>query len=286
MSHFRKKILVAAILGAAAATPTAVLATNGYFAHGYGTKNKGLVGAGVALPQDSMAAATNPAGMVMVGDRMDVGLAIFSPSPRSYEASQPPGPIPGVNADGTKVESENDFFLIPHFARNWMLDDKSSVGVTVYGNGGMNTKWKAADTPGGAGTFGNPSMPFNAGDAGVDLMQLFIATTYAQKIDDKSAWGASLILAHQRFEATGLTGFGNYSADPANISDNGVSSSTGFGVKLGIQSEVSPGVTVAASYQSQMSMGEFDEYAGLFADGGSFDIPATATIGLAWETSP
>ena len=32
-------------------------ATNGYFAHGYGTKNKGLAGGGVALPQDSMIAA-------------------------------------------------------------------------------------------------------------------------------------------------------------------------------------------------------------------------------------
>ena len=28
------------------------VATNGYFTHGYGTANKGMAGAGVALPQD------------------------------------------------------------------------------------------------------------------------------------------------------------------------------------------------------------------------------------------
>ncbi len=32
-------------------------------------------------------------------------------------------------------------------------------------------------------------------------------------------------------------------------------------------------------------MNEFDDYSGLFADGGDFDVPATATIGLAWNTS-
>ena len=49
-----------------------VFATNGYFAHGYGTKNKALAGAGVALPQDAMIAATNPAGMVWVGADLGV----------------------------------------------------------------------------------------------------------------------------------------------------------------------------------------------------------------------
>ncbi len=54
-------------------------AANGYFVHGYGPKNKGMAGAGVALPQDTITAATNPAGMVHLGKRFDVGLAVFSP---------------------------------------------------------------------------------------------------------------------------------------------------------------------------------------------------------------
>jgi hypothetical protein len=74
-------------------------ATNGYFAHGYGTKTKGMAGAGVALPQDAMAAATNPAGMAFVGERADVGLALFSPM-REYKASGGINPPPwGIQSD-------------------------------------------------------------------------------------------------------------------------------------------------------------------------------------------
>ena len=32
-------------------------------------------------------------------------------------------------------------------------------------------------------------------------------------------------------------------------------------------------------------MSEFDEYSGLFAEGGDFDIPASLGLGLAWDTS-
>ncbi|MEW8047083.1 MAG: hypothetical protein AB2805_11380, partial [Candidatus Thiodiazotropha sp.] len=55
-----------------------VHATNGYSPTGFGTTNKGMAGAGVAFPQDTIAAATNPAGMVLLGHRTDLGMALFS----------------------------------------------------------------------------------------------------------------------------------------------------------------------------------------------------------------
>jgi len=48
-------------------------ATNGYFSHGFGTQSKAMAGAGVALSLDSLAPATNPAGLLDVGDRRDIG---------------------------------------------------------------------------------------------------------------------------------------------------------------------------------------------------------------------
>lgn len=297
MKRTTKNILAVAVTAALCA-PMAAMATNGYFAHGYGTKNKGLAGGGAALPQDSMIAATNPAGMVFVGNRLDVGAAIFSPSPRSYDATGsagvPDGFACGVNCPFEigpgSVESENDYFLVPHFARNWMLDANSSVGVTVYGNGGMNTEYKggSAQHNDGVGNAVTTAGTFGAGTAGVNLEQLFIGVTYARKINDNASWGVTPIVAYQRFEAKGLALFGAFglSTDSANLTDNGVDTSSGYGLKLGVQGEVNPGVTLAASYQSKMSMGEFKDYAGLFAEKGGFDIPATATLGLAWETSP
>lgn len=293
----------------ALALPATAMATNGYFAHGYGTKNKGLVGGGVALPQDAMIAATNPAGMVFVGERMDLGAGIFSPSPRSYSATSsataPDGTdcttIPGSgcpftfggNGSAQSIESDNDFFLTPHFAYNWMLGSDSSVGLTVYGNGGMNTEYQggvAQHDDGsafpGEGSLVTTAGTYGAGTAGVNLEQLFINASYARKFNPTSSWGVSAIAAYQRFEAKGLATFGGYSNDSNNLTDNGTDTSYGFGLKLGIQSEVAAGVTVAASYQSKIDMDEFDKYKGLFAEQGDFDIPSTWTVGLAWKLQP
>jgi long-chain fatty acid transport protein len=58
---------------------TPLSATDGYFSTGYGLIQQGQGGAGIALPQDALAAATNPAGIVFVGNRFDIGLTLFRP---------------------------------------------------------------------------------------------------------------------------------------------------------------------------------------------------------------
>jgi len=282
MSRGIKKSLIALSISGALAAPSA-FATNGYFAHGYSTAEKGLAGAGVAYSQDSLASATNPAGLVKVGERMDVGAALFNPN-RQYTASNvnTPNPPPAFPiADGT-YESAHDYFLIPHIGYTKALDNSSVFGVAAYGNGGMNTEYKNVPYP------FNPLSPggtFAAGNTGIDLKQLFINASYAKQIDDKNAVGASLIMAYQTFKAEGLSNFTGFSVDPTKVTNNDADSSTGFGIKLGWQGDVSKDVTLGVSYQSEMSMSEFDDYAGLFAEGGDFDIPATAIIGLAWKTS-
>jgi len=288
MSIGIKKSLIALSISSALVAPSA-FATNGYFAHGYSTAEKGLAGAGVAYSQDALASATNPAGMVKVGNRMDIGGAIFNPN-RQYTASTPSGtplggptgPNPFPIAPGT-YESSQDYFFIPHFGYNWMLDDTSSFGIAAYGNGGMNTNYKNVPYPFAAGASGT----FAAGSAGVDLKQLFINASYAKQINEKNSVGASLIMAYQTFKASGLGAFGanGFSNTPTKLTNNGDDSSLGFGVKLGWQGDVTKDVTVGVSYQSKMAMSEFDDYAGLYAENGDFDIPATATIGLAWKTS-
>ncbi len=269
----KKAQRIMGVLAVSALTTSTAFATNGYFAHGYGTATKGMAGAGVALSHDTMAAAVNPAGMVFAGNRMDVGAAIFAPL-RNYAADS--GLL--VNPD-TEVVSDKYLFLIPSFGYNHMIDDQSSIGVSVYGNGGMNTFYPAEDTAGGTGTF--PLL--GGGNAGVDLMQLFIAPTYARKMNDKVSVGVSALLAYQRFKAYGISSFRVLSNDGTALSENNYDDSYGFGARIGIQAEVSDRVTLGASYQSRVYMTEFDKYAGLFAEQGDFDIPSNFTIGLAYK---
>lgn len=280
-----KNIVLAGAIAAMLVAPNA-FATNGYFSHGYSVKEKGVAGAGIALPQDSLAAANNPAGMVRVGDRIDAGVALFSPH-RSYTVTGAPSGAP--NSFGLvpeTVDSDSEYFLIPHFGWNRMLDSGRALGVSVYANGGMNTDWPSS-AGGGAGTFFGGAFGGDAG-AGVDLAQLFVNVSYAQQLNPSTAWGISPILAYQRFEATGLAAFGaqGFSSDPAKLTDNGHDSSFGYGARLGVMHEAQPGLTLGAAYQTKMRMDEFDEYSGLFAEQGGFDIPATLSLGLAWETSP
>jgi len=88
-----------------------VFATNGYFAHGYSVKNKALAGAGTALPLDSLAASTNPAGMVFVGKRIDFGLTFFNPN-REYTVKGNPSGFPGTfGFEPGTVESDSKWFI-------------------------------------------------------------------------------------------------------------------------------------------------------------------------------
>lgn len=248
-------------------------ATNGYFAHGYSIKNKALAGAGVALPMDALTATTNPAGMVFVGNRVDAGLTLFMPS-REYTVRGNPSGAPGTFGltPGT-VKSGSEMFVIPSVGVNWMLNENSSAGVSVYGNGGMNTDY---DT----NTF------YGSSPTGIDLMQLFITPTYSVKLSPKHAVGISAILAYQSFEALGLQAFGAFSADPTKLTNNGHDDSYGYGARVGYLGEVLPDLYLGASYQTKILMSKFDKYAGLFAEQGDFDIPSNWTVGLGYKVNP
>ena len=273
-----KKHALAMAVALSMALPSVAMATNGYFANGYGVKSKGMAGAGVAMPLDAMDATTNPANMVNVGSRIDAGVSWFSPR-RSYTVDQV-GPQYGPPAfqliPGT-YESDNENFFIPNFGWNHMIDDVSSVGITLAGNGGMNTEYNNVTFPGNPPGF--PTGTYYAGTAGVDLMQLATMVTYARKVTEQVSLGVTGIYAFARFKATGLGSFGQMSTSPANLSNNGYDTAGGFGVKVGITGDINDMFSLGASYQSKIGMDEFDKYKGLFAEGGDFDIPATWSLG-------
>jgi long-chain fatty acid transport protein len=243
-------------------------ATNGYFSHGYGIKYKALAGAGIALRLGPLGPATNPAALGFGKKRYDVSLSFFNPN-RQYTVTGNPSFQPGTFglAPGT-IESGSTLFIIPSLAANWSLGDNSAFGISIYGNGGMNTNYD------------NPTFGFKP--TGVDLSQLFIAPTFAYRVGAKHSFGVTPILAYQRFEANGLLAFGPFSSAPAKLSNKAHDNSIGFGGRLGYLGEWMDFLSVGASYQTKVKMSEFDDYAGLFAEQGDFDIPANWTVGVAF----
>lgn len=374
-------------------------ATNGYFAHGFGTKSKGMGGVGMAISRDSFAPATNPAGIAGMESRVDGALAYFRPE-RSYrvegEGLSPddltmddldvdlaetveatlqeaadqlgtsvenlldpdaggidglvndlegvlagllsPGADAGsddlleglqqvlsdgldsgaladigldpaalgdsvflslvsdtlvpLNTNQERIDSRDENHFIPSFGFVRQISDRTSWGVTVVGNGGMNTNYPAFDnTEGCQGPFGSAigtqTGPFCEGSAGVDLMQLMVMPTFATSFGEEGALraGVSPILSYQRFKAWGLGQFSEISESPEHVSDNGWDDSFGYGVRVGVQADVGQRLTLGASYQSRQRHDGFDDYRGLFAEQGKFDIPSTWGAGVAFRVT-
>jgi len=251
-------------------------ATDGYFAHGYGVKSQGMGGVGIALPQDALATATNPAGMGLIGDRVDFGVTWFRPQRESNISGNI---FPGV--DGKYDANDTENFLIPEFGYNRAISPEVSLGVSVYGNGGMNTDYKKA-------------IPLlGTTPAGIDLIQLFIAPTATWKVTPSNTLGVSVNLAYQRFKAKGLQNFTapvgslqQTSLSPNNVTNKGYDSSYGAGVHIGWIGQVNDNVTLGATYQSKTYMSKFNKYKGLFAEGGDFDVPASYGLGVAIKATP
>jgi len=261
--------LTACTLGLTLALPllgSPAMATNGYFTNGYGPEAKALAGAGVAVDTGIMGLAQNPAMGTRVGRGAAGCLSLFSPS-RGFTVGGAGPLIPGT------YESENEIFYVPCGGANFRLNDRSTLGFTIYGNGGMNTEY-VGNTFAGLGAGTSP--------LGVNLEQLFISANYSFDVNDSLSLGISPIFAYQRFEATGLQAFAPLSTNPGALTNNGNDSSTGFGINLGLVWEPSDEWTIGAAYRSKMNMDKFDSYAGLYAEQGDFDIPATATLGAAY----
>lgn len=277
-----KRSLLAASVAATLIASGAAHATNGYFADGYGVKSMGMGGGGVALPNDSaMIIATNPAGITETGTQVNFDISWFHPV-RGYSF---------VNANGTSggAESGSSNFYIPELSASYAINDTSSIGIAIYGNGGMNTDYPG-DSSSYLGVLGMTGTgPYGAGAAGVNLKQMFIAPTYAHKfMDGKLSVGATVLFARQTIQVKGLSGFDNssYSVNPGSVTGNEVSSSTGWGGKIGVLYHATDSIALAGSYQTKMRMSKFDQYSGLFAEGGKFDIPATWTVGGAFKVAP
>ncbi|KAF5278716.1 hypothetical protein FQR65_LT15523 [Abscondita terminalis] len=224
-------------------------ATTGYFMHAYGVKAQGNAGVSIAQFQDALSIANNPAGLSWVGNRIDIGASIFSPDrSANITANQLP------NANGSYDGNGRAYFVLPEIALNHQINDQVALGLAVYGNGGMNTGYQ--DNPFAA--FGN------RGTAGVDLTQVFVSPA-----------------------ARGIQGFAGFSSDASNLSNRGKQSATGLGARVGWSGIFfNDRLTLGASYASKINADRFDQYRGLFAEHGDFDVPENYAVGAALKVSP
>lgn len=241
------------------------MASVGLFLIGYGAKSRGMGGVGLALHEDSLVSAINPAGISFVENRLDGGLLIFNPKRNAACCLAPEG-----------INSEKAWFFLPNMAFAYKLNDKYSLGISMVGYAGGRTAY-------------TPNL-FDAADkdgyAGANLEIGLVSTTISYKVDDDQAIGASLLIAGARFEAQGLGPFKTFSKYPKKVTDNGHSWAGGGGLRLGWQGHFDDDKwSFAAVYQTKVYMTDFDAYKGLFPEG-TLDLPAMVSLGTAFKPLP
>jgi long-chain fatty acid transport protein len=275
-------------------------ATNGYFTHGIGTKNKAMAGSGIALPEDAIDVVNNPAVAPFVGDQLVFGAALFSPI-RKYSTteSQLNGNFGAFTIGPNNIKSDSNYFAIPHIAKSWQLANDSAFALAFYGRGGMNTTWKGGtatfdpDGPGPAGpmTFDGT---YGAGKAGVNYSQAFLDITWAKKLNDNLSLGVSGIVVAHLFNGKGVKSFAGYTETfaasggttmPSKLSNNGTDSAFGGGLKVGLHWLASEQLSLGLAYQTKIWMGKFNDYSDLFAQQGGMDIPADLKAGMTFHAN-
>lgn len=272
--------LLILILGSAGAA-----ATDGYFMIGYGAKSIGIGGAGVGYAQDALVGAINPAGLSAINDGWDGGLRVLAAERNASIDCR------GIGACDTVVKdrSARDLFQIPNFGWKRSLSDSLALGITLYGNGGINTTYgralydeTAARIQGGVP--GDPGFP-RTGKLGLDFSQLFAATSLAWRVHPQHTLGISPIFAIQRFSARGFESFRRLSADSGSVTGRGTDYSIGGGVRVGWTGNVHPRVQLGAQYTSRIWTQRAKKYSGLLADGGRLDAPPHWTVGFAFAAT-
>lgn len=138
--------------------------------------------------------------------------------------------------------------------------------------------------------------PYAAPTAGASLQQpglgferQLLAPGVFHALDSGSVLGVEAIMAHQSY---GTTRLGMRTLGGPEIRDPGMAfyqpyqeSSYGTGVRLNVSSPIASRVTLGAGFQSRIDMEAFANYRGVYANPADFDIPARASLGVAFHAS-
>lgn len=120
------------------------------------------------------------------------------------------------------------------------------------------------------------------------LQRYLLAPSYVQRWGENSSFSVSAIFAYQRFAGLGL-GIANVplqaDATGFQVTDR-YPGSYGSGLRLDFDSRLSERVSWQAGVQSRVNMDAFNNYRGVYSEPGSFDIPASANIGLGLALAP
>jgi hypothetical protein len=120
--------------------------------------------------------------------------------------------------------------------------------------------------------------------SGPGIERSVIAPSLNYRLGEASSVSVSAIFAQQRFATLGM-GIADLDYLPASAILRG-NESYGAGGRIDLEGSPVDRWHWTAGYQSRVNMDAFNNYRGVFAEPGKFDIPANANIGIGYDISP
>lgn len=122
---------------------------------------------------------------------------------------------------------------------------------------------------------------------GVGLERTLVSPTLTRSLSDGVDLTVGAVFVQQYFASWGLgAGLRTYNDAVAQAPASFLGTSYGSGVRFGLEQALGDGVEFRTGFQSRIDMSELQNYRGLYARPGDFDLPAVASGDLSWQAGP
>jgi hypothetical protein len=123
--------------------------------------------------------------------------------------------------------------------------------------------------------------------AGVGLERTLVAPALTRSVSDSAELTVGAVFVQQYFASWGLgSGVQTFNDAVARSPVSFLGTSYGSGVRFGLEQVLDDRLVVSTHYQSRIDMSELQNYRGLYARPGDFDLPAVASTDLSWQADP
>lgn len=249
---------------------TQAYAVNGAQMNGFGIKNAGMGGAGIAVPLDASAPAYNPAGLGFVPESFALNLVGFQGDTKAGV-----GPI--NFKDNTTVGAPEGGFVKS-------LTPDLTLGLTLAGSGAGSDY--GAKLPTGPLPVVGTQENLKASRKIAELI-----TSIAWKPRTNLSLGLGVIYVRQDMSSQGLIQVAvvpDLGPAAVAISGHGTQSATGWSSRLGALWQATPEWSLGATYRTKTGMSSFKGYAAdiLAYSNGVIDLPSEYGVGASWKATP
>jgi long-chain fatty acid transport protein len=236
-------------------------------------KTTGMGQAGVALPQDSLTAAFNPAGMAYVCDRIDIETSPIYVDSKYAATGSPLGAA--VNNGGNALQGLDHWIVNPSFGINKQIGCNWTIGFVAYNNFYRKTKYQ------------DRFVLLGTSPLGLEFIEEVFSPVVTYKFND--CWGNVHALGFEvnvglhRLKVTGIQNFDIATRTVAvgSVTNNHYDYAWGGNVGIGYQGVFRDWIRIGVAYRPKIYFDKLKKYQGFVANRGTLDAPAVLSGGIA-----